>query len=370
MGDAHYGLPVERARRHRQFQKRQVFDPFDPFDEFSSLLGLTSSKPKTSTPTLSPTTAKTSPTTSKSSTSLTTSKSSTSTSVTPTPTPTLTPKPVQSVSIGTLPTQTPKVPIPTGNSNASTTGTDNTAGGVSPGVLGAIGAIAGVVVLVIAFLIVRKVRIAKRRDARATWNPPIIEPLEKPSDPSPAPIPPASYNQFMPGQGSINKPLPSGPAYPAPAVGYNTQPTYGGYAQPPYQPPTGYAQQPQSNIFAATAYAPTDLAGPVPLARTTPPPPSSYISIVKRTFIPSLPDELSISTGESVRVLASYDDGWGLCEKVSNPGEKGVVPLECLGEAAGANTSSNNLQPTAPIRDSARLSRRASSLNPAQPGHY
>lgn len=49
---------------------------------------------------------------------------------------------------------------------------------------------------------------------------------------------------------------------------------------------------------------------------------------VKCTFIPSLPDELEISTGETVRVLSEYDDGWALC--VNSRGEQGMVPLECL----------------------------------------
>jgi hypothetical protein len=56
---------------------------------------------------------------------------------------------------------------------------------------------------------------------------------------------------------------------------------------------------------------------------------SQQISVVKRTFVPSLPDELSIANGETVRVLSVYDDGWALCEKM-NGGDKGVVPQECL----------------------------------------
>jgi hypothetical protein len=60
---------------------------------------------------------------------------------------------------------------------------------------------------------------------------------------------------------------------------------------------------------------------------------AQQISVVKRTFVPSLPDELSIANGETVRVLSVYDDGWALCEKM-NSGDKGVVPQECL-EAVG-----------------------------------
>ncbi|TFK62497.1 hypothetical protein BDN72DRAFT_743629, partial [Pluteus cervinus] len=49
---------------------------------------------------------------------------------------------------------------------------------------------------------------------------------------------------------------------------------------------------------------------------------------VKSTFIPTMPDELPISLGEIVRVLAEYDDGWAFCGNVL--GQQGMVPIECL----------------------------------------
>jgi len=45
-------------------------------------------------------------------------------------------------------------------------------------------------------------------------------------------------------------------------------------------------------------------------------------------FIPSLPDELTISIGETLRVLAGYEDGWSLC--MNFQGKQGMVPNECL----------------------------------------
>ncbi|RXW11405.1 hypothetical protein EST38_g14450, partial [Candolleomyces aberdarensis] len=50
-------------------------------------------------------------------------------------------------------------------------------------------------------------------------------------------------------------------------------------------------------------------------------PPTSWTSFSKSnatvtvtsTFITTLPDELAITTGEALRVLAEYDDGWALC---------------------------------------------------------
>ncbi|THV03965.1 hypothetical protein K435DRAFT_607785, partial [Dendrothele bispora CBS 962.96] len=58
---------------------------------------------------------------------------------------------------------------------------------------------------------------------------------------------------------------------------------------------------------------------------------------VRCTFDPSLPDELRISPGETLRVLAEYDDGWSSCLKVST-GEEGMVPIECYDDAARAGT--------------------------------
>ncbi|KAF6763727.1 hypothetical protein DFP72DRAFT_481920 [Ephemerocybe angulata] len=55
---------------------------------------------------------------------------------------------------------------------------------------------------------------------------------------------------------------------------------------------------------------------------------SQPISTVVSTFITTLPDELSITIGEAIRVLAEYDDGWALCLKPN--GQQGMVPMECL----------------------------------------
>jgi hypothetical protein len=57
---------------------------------------------------------------------------------------------------------------------------------------------------------------------------------------------------------------------------------------------------------------------------------SSTMETVKvtSTFIPTLPDELGIGVGDTLRVLEKYDDGWTLC--LNQRGEKGMVPLECF----------------------------------------
>lgn len=54
-------------------------------------------------------------------------------------------------------------------------------------------------------------------------------------------------------------------------------------------------------------------------------------AMVKCTFVPTLPDELSITTGERIFIVEQYDDGWDLCANVR--GERGMVPRECLEHA-------------------------------------
>ncbi|KAF7349005.1 Kinase-like protein [Mycena venus] len=49
---------------------------------------------------------------------------------------------------------------------------------------------------------------------------------------------------------------------------------------------------------------------------------------VRYKYTPKLPDELFITTGEVMRMLSEYTDGWALCEDVH--GKQGLVPVECL----------------------------------------
>jgi len=67
----------------------------------------------------------------------------------------------------------------------------------------------------------------------------------------------------------------------------------------------------------------------------------SETEVVRRPFIPTLSDELSVIPGDSVRVLHNFDDGWALVERTSqgyhgngrrDGGEsaKGLIPVDCL----------------------------------------
>jgi len=52
-----------------------------------------------------------------------------------------------------------------------------------------------------------------------------------------------------------------------------------------------------------------------------------YVTIVC-AFLPTLPDELSVSMGEVLQVLEEFDDGWALC--INERGDLGVVPVLCF----------------------------------------
>lgn len=58
-----------------------------------------------------------------------------------------------------------------------------------------------------------------------------------------------------------------------------------------------------------------------------------YQTVVARAYVPTLPDELAISTGETLKVLQEFDDGWSEC--MNSGGEVGMVPLECFGRQGG-----------------------------------
>lgn len=95
---------------------------------------------------------------------------------------------------------------------------------------------------------------------------------------------------------------------------------------------------------------------------------ANEMAMVKVLYIPTLPDELSITTGEVVHVVKAYDDGWALCANAR--GEQGVVPLECLDRTA--QTQADRLSTGFGQQESAsdwRNMKRISSLSTQQP-HY
>jgi len=105
----------------------------------------------------------------------------------------------------------------------------------------------------------------------------------------------------------------------------------------PARPPTAFGINSDYNLSTPSTGSPTS---------------SSERSVVVAMFIPKLPDELSITIGETLRVLSEFDDGWVVCS--NSRGEVGMVPVECL---ARGNTSSESSQEGGSARP-----RRASSL--------
>jgi len=139
------------------------------------------------------------------------------------------------------------------------------------------------------------------------------------------------------------------------------RPTNSSFEPAPYM--SGSMGETSPGVTFARAQAQAVAAAPVPVMPA--PVPSSYNNpapaavpaaeapaTVLYEFIPSLPDELSITTGEVVRVVSEYDDGWALCRNAR--GDRGMVPLECLDRASAPKSQ---LQ----VQDS-RNSRRTSSL--------
>lgn len=55
----------------------------------------------------------------------------------------------------------------------------------------------------------------------------------------------------------------------------------------------------------------------------------SPIETIRRPFIPSMDDELSVAPGDEVRILKRFDDGWAVAEKVG-ASQQGLIPIDCL----------------------------------------
>ncbi|TIA93597.1 hypothetical protein E3P99_00015 [Wallemia hederae] len=61
--------------------------------------------------------------------------------------------------------------------------------------------------------------------------------------------------------------------------------------------------------------------------------PTADVRTAKLAFMPTMSDEIAVTTGDSVLVLKEWDDGWAYVVKLNNEGEfkeEGVIPLESL----------------------------------------
>lgn len=310
-----------------------AFLPLHPSTADPVVVFTTSATP---TPTPSSTTTTTTTTTSSSVVSTT---STTPTISHPTNTPT-----TSSIAPATSATATPLSSSGASNADAAS-GASN---GVSGGAIAAIVSILVVALLGIILFFVRKMFIRKRQLKRGTWG---AGAFAKHTEFAPAEGEKTYDNAagFMPGAGSDS---PSFGAYGAASLGQ--QQSRFSQQAPIAPPPMAYNNLPPPSVVHPPSLAPgMGGAAAVGMERTAAAP-TPTDALIKCTFIPSLPDELSITTGETVRVVAEYDDGWAMCANAR--GEQGMVPIECLDQSKGAGDSGSGGQ------GDWRGSRRVSSL--------
>jgi len=222
-----------------------------------------------------------------------------------------------------------QIPSPSASAKGgkTDTSTDTSSSPIPIGVILGIVIVAFLVILPIIAFVLRRRSVRNRLKLRAWatkkgtsfW----IDSKEKPADPLMNPPPKeeprytfssdlfvrvkpqqaaGSVSQKQQPQLSSTSTTPS-PLRPSPALG--TEPSYNYSAIPVSSPASAGASKPGTPWAA-----------------------SPQSAKVKSIFIPTLPDELSISTGEVIRIQVEFDDGWALCSNVR--GETGMVPLECL----------------------------------------
>jgi len=340
-------VPAERARHAKRLGHVQQGPGFFPV-----VVGPSSGSAMTTTTTTA-TTAPTPSTIQSSSRALTSSSTTPSSSSAPssvtTPSPSSVPfspttlslpiSPLTTYPAESVPTSPTSSPSPPASVNAVTSS------GLSGGAIA--GIIAGAVIVGAALIVffVRKTYLRRRERKHMEWNGPsglggrvLDEPKPLPDISEPplsspqrnAPLSPFdAYGQSMYSTPVMHTQPPSIPAYPVPTpppVTYNNPAPVAAYHT--RLAPSTY------NPGNTTAPAVARVAAGTGISSTLPPVRAQHApleAIVKCTFVPTLPDELSITTGERIFVVEQYDDGWDLCANVR--GERGMVPRECLEHA-------------------------------------
>ena len=248
-------------------------------------------------------------------------------------------------SASTAPKEAPTVSPTSNGTSASTAETvDASSKGLSSGAVGAIVAIMIIVVAGICAFVARKMYRRRREQKRNTWGAGLVPALENKRGTlygNDAPSVTEKSTTFSPSTAPSTIP-PSPAQISVPPALYNSS------ASVPFVPST--LQAPSNHMASA-------------------PTPAVEVAVVVRTFVPNLPDELHISTGEHIRVLSAFDDGWALCANIR--GDQGVVPLECLQRGGNHAQMEMQLQPESEFGyDSNRAAKRLSSLVPNSTGTY
>jgi len=233
-----------------------------------------------------------------------------------------------------LPAVLPSSPIsspPTSTPNA----TAATSSGLSGGAIAGIIAGAAIVGAVFIVFLIRKTYLRRRERKRISWSgapglraDTLDEPKPRFPDISERAAPPPHRNVPPSPFGAHGQSMYSTHGLPLAHMQSPTTLTYATPTPPPatYNNPTPVGAYPTHNN--PLVYRGTSVSAPAPPVRTQNHP---VEVIVKCTFVPTLPDELSITTGERIFVLEQYDDGWNLCANVR--GERGMVPRDCLEHA-------------------------------------
>lgn len=185
-------------------------------------------------------------------------------------------------------------------------------------------------------------------------------PVSSHKDPFGDPVNPFENNRTEPASRSISPPEASGPgathngpamkaaaaAVATGAIGgaaaLKAKPSEKDLPAPPAQPlqdPAGpgparpltpdTASVASYNAFAASpVVAPAGSHGPA-VGPTPGGPGPLNVHRVQMDFTPSMDDELSLRSGQLIRLAHEYDDGWALCVRLDRP-QQGVAPRSCL----------------------------------------
>lgn len=79
----------------------------------------------------------------------------------------------------------------------------------------------------------------------------------------------------------------------------------------------------------------TDTDSPLEDGESTSHPLDGKLVTATDPYDATMPDELSIVAGETLRVIEAYDDDWCLAERVGRKKGRGIIPQMCIVEKGG-----------------------------------